>query len=151
PDSVKVGQSTTVTASCAVNRQPTDPIAVNNGVSLLRVNDSNQVIAILGTMQDNGLNGDVTANDGVYTLRFTANESQPGEIRVECSAAFQGVIQRYRSGVASVTVIVNSKTQGDPSCPCGDPIDVFTGNLFETFADYTTQGTNTLSFTRYYN
>jgi RHS repeat-associated protein len=33
----------------------------------------------------------------------------------------------------------------------GDPINVATGNMFETVTDYTTIGTNPLAFTRYYN
>jgi RHS repeat-associated protein len=37
------------------------------------------------------------------------------------------------------------------ACPCGDPISVGTGNLFEQVADYKTTGPNQLGFTRYYN
>ena len=36
-------------------------------------------------------------------------------------------------------------------CHKGDPINVATGNLFEHYTDYTTAGTNPLSFERYYN
>ena len=37
------------------------------------------------------------------------------------------------------------------ACPCGDPISVGTGNMFEQVADYKTAGPNQLGFTRYYN
>jgi RHS repeat-associated core domain len=49
----------------------------------------------------------------------------------------------------------SGKGLGDPSkpgkCPCGDPIDIGTGNLFEEVTDYETAGMNKLSFKRYYN
>jgi hypothetical protein len=34
---------------------------------------------------------------------------------------------------------------------CGDPVDVGSGNLFESAQDYSTVGQNPLAFTRYYN
>src|SRR5579859_2233121 len=40
----------------------------------------------------------------------------------------------------------NAKALGDPQCACGDPIDLGTGNVFETVTDYTTVGQNPLSF-----
>jgi len=43
------------------------------------------------------------------------------------------------------------KSLGNPSCPCGDPIDTGTGNVFEQVSDYKTSGQNTLGLTRYYN
>ncbi len=51
---------------------------------------------------------------------------------------------------------LNPKALGDSSntpggCPCGDPISVGNGNLFEQVADYRTSGPNQLGFTRYYN
>src|SRR6185312_2802609 len=36
-------------------------------------------------------------------------------------------------------------------CSCGDPIDVGSGNLYETISDYSTAGPNPLSFSRFYN
>jgi RHS repeat-associated protein len=42
--------------------------------------------------------------------------------------------------------------QDGDTCPfCGDPIDVATGNVFETVKDYETAGANKLSFIRSYN
>ena len=51
---------------------------------------------------------------------------------------------------------VPAQSIGDPSsmpgsCPCGDPINVGTGNVFEQTTDYQTAGPNSLAFTRYYN
>jgi RHS repeat-associated protein len=55
---------------------------------------------------------------------------------------------------AGLDVIV-AKQLGDGSspgkCSCGDPIDVGSGNVYETVSDYRTAGSNQLSFTRYYN
>jgi RHS repeat-associated protein len=63
----------------------------------------------------------------------------------------------------SITVSGGSPTASEPAknlgstgdtpgaCPCGDPISVGTGNLFEQVTDYQTSGPNQLGFTRYYN
>jgi YD repeat-containing protein len=51
---------------------------------------------------------------------------------------------------------VPGQTLGDPAsmpgaCPCGEPINTGTGNLFQQVTDYQTAGANQLVFTRYYN
>jgi hypothetical protein len=55
-------------------------------------------------MHDDGLNGDVTAADGIYTLRIPLTSSVPTEIKLQVSAAFRGVILRARSQTVSVFV-----------------------------------------------
>jgi hypothetical protein len=59
-------------------------------------------------------------------------------------------------GGSSTTPSEPAKTLGSTgdtpgACPCGDPISVGTGNLFEQVADYQTAGPNQLGFSRYYN
>lgn len=104
PPAVNAGQATQVTASCLITRQPGDPAVVPNGVNLLRLNTAGQTLTILGVMQDNGQNGDAAAGDGIYTYRFLANETQQGQIRVQCSAAFAGVLLRVRSPITAISV-----------------------------------------------
>ncbi len=106
PTSVNAGQSTPLTVSCSVTRQLGDPALVANGVNLLRLNPAGQTIAMLGTMLDNGLNGDSVAGDGIFTYRFTANETVQGQILLQCTAAFLGVLQRVRSPITTVSVDV---------------------------------------------
>ena len=110
PVSIPAGQPSQVTVSCAITRQPADPALIPNGVNLLRLNASGQAIATLGVMRDDGQGGDAAANDNIFTLRFTANEPPAGQIRVQCSAAFAGLLQRVRSSVAVVTVAAGDTT-----------------------------------------
>lgn len=106
PTAVNTGQATQVTVGCLVTRQTSDPALIANGVNLLRLNATGQTIATLGIMLDNGLNGDATAGDGIFTYRFTANETAQGQIRLQCTAAFVGVLQRVRSPITTVSVDV---------------------------------------------
>jgi hypothetical protein len=59
---------------------------------------------ILGVMRDDGLNGDLLANDGIYTLRVAFNQATSGQIQMEVSAAFQGLLKRVVSVPATVNV-----------------------------------------------
>jgi PKD repeat protein len=104
PTSINTGQATPITVTCQIARQSTDPAVIANGVNLLRLNDANQAIATLGVMRDDGKGGDAVANDNIFTLQFTANEAQAGQIRLQCSAAFIGLLQRVRSAVTAVVV-----------------------------------------------
>jgi len=54
------------------------------------------------------------------------------------------------SGLADLLKLLG-KLLSPGKCPCGDPIDIATGNLFEQVDDYQTDGANKLGFTRYYN
>ncbi len=60
------------------------------------------------------------------------------------------------TGSSSGGSSVPGQSLGDPSavpgaCPCGEPINVGNGNVFEQVNDYRTAGINSLGFTRYYN
>lgn len=108
PAIVPVGQPTQLTVTSQITTGPNDPPVIPTGVNLLRVNASNKVIAILGTMRDDGTNGDAVAGDLVFTLRLTEMESTPGELRLRVSAPFQGVILRVLSAVTVVPIGVAS-------------------------------------------
>ena len=51
-----------------------------------------RVLAILGTLRDNGLNGDAKASDGIFTLASTFNEFAIGPISLRVSATFNGSV-----------------------------------------------------------
>ena len=51
-------------------------------------------------------------------------------------------------GTNEQCVNTNRKGNGPPSCGCGDPINIGTGNLFEQVTDYQTSGLNQLVFAR---
>lgn len=104
--SVPVGTAMQIIATSKITSGPGDPAVVATGVNLLRVDANNVVLSTVGTMRDDGLNGDALAGDGVFTLRFTVTEAAAGVLRVRVSAAFRGVSLRVLSPVGSVPVQV---------------------------------------------
>jgi uncharacterized protein (TIGR03118 family) len=80
-------------------------------VNLLRLDASDRVINVFAVMRDDGMGGDQTANDGIFTLKQTLNEP-PGELRLKASAAFGGVVVRVSSSPFSIMV----KPANDPTC-----------------------------------
>ena len=103
PVPIPAGRPVQVTVTGKVNIGPTDPQVIAAGVYLLRYDAANRVIANLGVMHDDGLNGDALAGDQVYSLRFTLNEPA-GQLRVAVSVPLMGVIQRIFSEIATVGV-----------------------------------------------
>jgi PKD repeat protein len=103
PGVVPPGVPTTLTVSAAITTAPGDPALIETSVNLQRVTATGQVIAVLGTMRDDGQNGDAVAGDRVFTLRTTVTEGS-GEVRLRVSAAFRGMVLRVVSGIATVPV-----------------------------------------------
>jgi flagellar hook assembly protein FlgD len=106
PNTINAGQATVVTVTATISRAANDPALVSNGVNLLRL-VSNQSPSILGVMHDDGLNGDGVANDGIYALQVTLNEANGGQIQLQVSAAFLGLLQRVKSPLGIITVSGN--------------------------------------------
>lgn len=71
--------------------QITDPQLKKRSVVLVRLDAMGQPTNIIGRLQDDGGNGDKTANDSIYSLRVMLNESTFG------SASFK-VAARFKSG-----------------------------------------------------
>ncbi|MBV9085142.1 MAG: hypothetical protein JOZ62_20900, partial [Acidobacteriaceae bacterium] len=104
PSSITAGVSTSVT----VTVQITDPTVLPGGVNLLREDASGNTLGIVGLMHDDGLNGDAAAGDGIYTLVAPFAPSEPGQIFLQVSAAFNGIVERIKSPV--FVIAVNSGT-----------------------------------------
>src|SRR5579871_1996207 len=105
---IVVAVATQLKVTSQITLAPTDPPVVANGVNLLRVDASGQTLAILGVMHDDGLNGDAAAGDGIYTLLFTDTETAAGQLRLQTSAAFRGVLQRVKSPVTVIPVAASA-------------------------------------------
>ena len=103
PTSVPIGVPTTVTFTTVI----TDASLVADSVQLQRLDSSGRVLATLGTFEDNGLNGDVTAGDHIFTLVASFNEGATGSIPLRVSAQFAGSLTRVFSGIANLTVTGN--------------------------------------------
>jgi len=102
--------ATSVTPMTAVIATPTqftvrasitDPSLIAGGVNLLQLNPDGTT-TILGTLHDDGLNGDAFAGDLVFTLVVTLNAPTASQIQLQVSAAFKGALQRVKSPIMSV-------------------------------------------------
>jgi hypothetical protein len=99
PTSITVGVPTTVT----VTSQITDPSLITTGINLLRLT-SGTTSTILAQLHDDGLDGDATAGDKIFSARVTLNEATAGQVQLQVSAAFKGVLKRALSNVLTITV-----------------------------------------------
>jgi hypothetical protein len=78
--------------------------AVQPAVNLLKVDASGKTLATVGTMNDNGANGDVVAGDKTFSLQTTINEPSVGVLHYMVSAPFKGVLRRTLSSDIQVTI-----------------------------------------------
>lgn len=81
----------------------TNQDVIATSITLERINDDESV-TILGTMHDDGLNGDLALGDRIYTLSTMLYETVPQELKFQVSAAFSDAPQRSKSEIQSVFV-----------------------------------------------
>ncbi|HWF08832.1 MAG TPA: choice-of-anchor X domain-containing protein [Bryobacteraceae bacterium] len=72
-------------------------------MNLIRV-DALGRATIVGTMHDDGLNGDATAADNTYSLVLSVFEQTSGTVNYRVSAAFLGSLVRVQSGLIPLTI-----------------------------------------------
>ena len=105
PNSITAGAPTTVRVTAVI----ADPTLIPATVNLQRVNDAGAAVAVLGSLHDDGLNGDAVAGDQVYTLDVVLTETAPLRLRV--SAGFKGMLKRVFS--AEVLLPINRPPLAD--------------------------------------
>ncbi|HUB80172.1 MAG TPA: choice-of-anchor X domain-containing protein [Bryobacteraceae bacterium] len=88
-----------------------NPALIAGGLNLLRVDGAAPII--IGAMHDDGLDGDAVANDGVYTLLFTANSV--AAMQLEASAAIREQLLRRKFPIGTIPVVIPSLTQLSPN------------------------------------
>jgi hypothetical protein len=92
PSMITVNTSSPVT----VTVQITGVTPIPGGVNLLLLGATGTQPTILGVMQSGG--------NGIYTLQHAFDETTPGQIQLEVSAAFQGMLKRVISPVVQIPV-----------------------------------------------
>jgi len=97
PTTAVVGTPTEISVQASI----TDPSLIAGGVNLLQLN-ANGTATILGTLHDDGLNGDAVAGDLVFTFVATLSQPQASQVQLQVSAAFKGMLQRVKSPIVSV-------------------------------------------------
>jgi len=95
-------QNTTTSVKFIADVQP-DPKLIKTSIRLLR--ETNGVFSVVGTMHDDGLNGDAVANDNRYTLNLNVQTGNPGDLNFQASAAYSGVLKRVQSSPLQVQVV----------------------------------------------
>lgn len=121
PTRIFTGLATVLTVTSQITDDTTNPV-IATGVNLLHLDAAGRAIAIVGTMRDDGANGDAVAGDKIFTLRLTRTESAPGELRLQVSAAFQRLLRRVLSSVTVVPIVANTP----PVASAGEAIHAVT-------------------------
>jgi subtilisin family serine protease len=121
PAAITIGVSTLVIVSARI--ASTGP-QVLPAVNLLQVDQNGNNARIIGTLNDAGVDGDSIAGDGLFAGTATLNQSTTGQLFLEVSAAFRGVLRRTLSPIVSVSVV-----------PLGMPISPRAANLARTTTD----------------
>lgn len=87
-----VGVQATVTAQ--IDNGAAQPASV----SLQKLDANGALLAILGDLHDDGLEGDTAAGDKTYTLRTTVLENAAGTVHYRVAATFPGTASSVYSG-----------------------------------------------------
>jgi len=109
---ITVGTSTVVRVSSLIT-SGTGPAVMANGVNLLQVDGNGKVVAILGVLNDSGVNGDLRAGDQIFSGQFTFSQATAGAIYLQVSAAFERTLKR----VLSISSPLEVLPSGTPMIP----------------------------------
>jgi len=99
PGSGESGVATTVVVTSSIP----DAQVIGSSVNLQAV-DSVGRATLVGSLRDDGREGDAVAGDRIFTLRFQIYETKLGSLTYRVSAAFQGRVTRVFSSPFNFTV-----------------------------------------------
>ncbi|MDE3196189.1 MAG: hypothetical protein KGN84_07590, partial [Acidobacteriota bacterium] len=108
PNTAQTGVPTTITATAVI----TDSTVITGSVVLHSLDANGKVLAVLGTMHDDGVNGDARSGDGTFTLLLTVLQNSPATLSYRVSAGFQGSLTRSFSAPMQVVVSGSSVSVG---------------------------------------
>jgi hypothetical protein len=94
-----IGTPTTVVVTSHITATNVLP----STIQLQRLN-ANGTVTTIGTLRDDGLNGDAVMGDRIFSLRFTINQSTPAILTFRVSAGLVGVIRRVTSDRFDIVV-----------------------------------------------
>lgn len=100
PQTAVVGRTTVVTATAVIQ----DPLLIPASVNLQQLDAAGKVVAIVGTLRDDGTNGDTVAGDKTFTVQWSIQPATTGQMRFQVSAGFKGLLRRVSSDVATINV-----------------------------------------------
>ncbi|HTF45410.1 MAG TPA: choice-of-anchor X domain-containing protein, partial [Terriglobales bacterium] len=92
-DAVTISPATAPTGSAAtvtVTAQISDPSVIASSVNLQQIDPQGRIAGVIGTMVDDGTNGDAAAGDRIFSIRFAVLQEQPGSLTYRVSAGVLG-------------------------------------------------------------
>jgi hypothetical protein len=96
-----------VTVTSQITAPSSNPV-VPGSVKLECVDSRGKILATLGTMVDDGTQGDVVARDDTFTMRVAFTETTPSPVRLQVSATFRTGGKWVTSAVALTRVVANT-------------------------------------------
>ncbi len=106
PPAVVSGSLHPVTVTATI----TDPAVITNSVTLVRVPPNGSPV-VIGSLNDTGTGGDITPNNGTYTISWVPMPAlAPGVVVLRVTAAFKGVLLRSQSADISLAVASPTST-----------------------------------------
>ncbi|QGZ42387.1 hypothetical protein IP92_04122 [Pseudoduganella flava] len=113
-------------------------------IALQKLDANGAVLATLGTLHDDGADGDAGAADGIYSVRTTVLENAPGTVRYRVAGTFPGYPQTVYSDVLSVA-ITGTATSVEITAPASGaylntPVITVSGKVGDTAARVTLNG-----------
>jgi hypothetical protein len=88
-----------------------DPGVIRSSVVLLQIAPSGQARP-LSYLNDDGVSGDLVANDGRFTTNLSLANQSVGQVKLRISAAFRGTLSRTQSSDLSVEITPQLETGG---------------------------------------
>jgi hypothetical protein len=98
PATITAGSSTPVLVTAVI----ADPKLIAGSVFLLRVNETGTIP--IGTLHDDGVNGDEVAGDRIFSIRVTFADPVGTRVQLRITAAFRGVLARTQADLPTIFV-----------------------------------------------
>ena len=100
PAATPAGVGVVATVTALIDNGATVPTSV----VLQKLDANGAVLATLGTLHDDGIDGDAGAGDKTYSLRTTVLENQAGTVNYRIAAQFPNVAQAVYSAPLSIAI-----------------------------------------------
>src|ERR1700761_5806220 len=110
PAAITAGIRTRIVVSALIT--PSQAVLADE-VNVLQVNENGNNARVVGSLHDDGVNGDSIAEDGIFGGSITLDEATPGQTYIQISASFRGTSLRVLSPITSILVTL----PGVPNAP----------------------------------
>ena len=121
PKVIPVNYDTLITVTIQIS----DPTYIAGSANLYQSDFNQKLIKRLATFRDDGLGGDLVANDGILTAQYHANEIKETTVSLIATAAFKGVILKVMSNPDILDVSADANLSRQKAMTQGDNVVAF--------------------------